>query len=140
MKKKLIISLIITLLLIFSAFGFDFAAAGGWHRYTDYKAGFSGLAKSFYIGTTKEINPKSFPSYLETYIQNEGDYNINSIHTKLSKAEKFILVCELNTWDLENGEVYVVRIQTGFGVQVLIVSVDKRGKVTNWYGYDCTVL
>lgn len=108
-----------------------------WHRYTDYRNGYSGIAKSYYIGKTRKINPNSFSSYLKDYIQNEGAYKISSVHSKLSKFEKFILLCELDNWDLENGDVYVVRIQTGVGVQVVIVSVDGNGRVTNWYCYDC---
>lgn len=139
MKKKIILSTLLVMFSICSVFAFDWVAAGGWHRYTDYKNGYSGLAKSYYIGTLKEINPDSFSEYLKKYITNEGVYNIKSIHGKLSKAEKFILISELNSWDLEDGDVYVARIQTGYGIQVIIASVDKKGSVTNWYGYDCEV-
>ena len=129
--------MLLGLIVTFCTFAFDWAAAGGWHRYTDYENGYSGLAKSYYIGTTREINMNSLPSYLKNYIEEEGVYNINGVHNKLTKAEKFILFCELNNWDLENGEVYVVRIQTGYGIQVVIAAVDKNGNVTNWYAYNC---
>lgn len=135
--KKIVLCMFLGLRMFFCVFAFDLAAAGGWHRYTDYKNGYSGLAKSYYIGKIKDINPNTFSSYLRNYIHDEGVYNINSIHSKLSKAEKFILLCELDNWDLESGDVYVVRIQTGYDIQVVIASVDGKGKVTNWYCYDC---
>ena len=135
--KKITLSLLLGILSIFSVFAFDWAAAGGWHRYTDYQNGYSGLAKSYYIGKTSDINPNSFSSYLKNFIQNEGVYNINSVHSKLSKAEKFILLCELDTWDLEVGEIYVVRIQTGYDIQVVIAAIGKKGNISNWFCYDC---
>lgn len=139
MKKKIVLTITLGMLSIFGSFAFDWAAAGGWHRYTDYKNGYSGLAKSYYIGKTSDINPASFSSYLKSYVQNEGDYRITGIHSKLSKAEKFILLCELDTWDLENGDIYVVRIQTGFDIQVVIASVDRKGNIANWYCYNCQI-
>lgn len=52
MKKKIILSTLLVMFSICSVFAFDWVAAGGWHRYTDYKNGYSGIAKSYYIGTT----------------------------------------------------------------------------------------
>ncbi len=63
--KKNILSIFLAILSSCFIFAFDWAAAGGWHRYTDYKNGYSGLAKSYYIGTIKEINPNSFSDYLK---------------------------------------------------------------------------
>lgn len=50
-----------------------------------------------------------------------------------------ILEVELDTWDLENGDIYVVRIQTGFDIQVVIASVDRKGNIANWYCYNCQI-
>lgn len=33
----------------------------------------------------------------------------------------------------------IARIQTGYDIQVIIASVDKKCNVTNWYGYDCEI-
>lgn len=139
MKKKIILSTLLVMFSICSIFAFDWAAALGWQRYTDYINGYSGIARSNYIGTTREINPNSFSDYLKQYIVNEGVYDIESVHVKMSEAEKFILISELNSWDLEDGDVYVVRFLTGYDTQVIIASVDKKCNVTNWYGYDCEV-
>ena len=45
MKKKIILSTLLVMFSICSVFTFDWAAALGWHRYTDYKNGYSGIAK-----------------------------------------------------------------------------------------------
>lgn len=133
MKKRIFLVTSVGLLSILSVYAFDW---GGWHTFRDYKNGYQGYTKSFYLGKVNSIG-NDFSTALRQYIQNEGDYNIESVHSKLTKEEKFLILCELDYWDIENGDVYVVRVQTGPGVQVIMVSVDKKGNVTNWYGYDC---
>ena len=140
MKKKMFLTILIEVFVIFSTFGFVLGD-GGWHFYSDSKTGYWGKTKSFYQGTLNEIAVNSFPAVLKNFVLTEFDGYIKTtgVHSKLTKEEKFLIFCELNRWDMEKGDVYIVAIHHGHGVELaIIVSVDKKGNIENWYAYDCS--
>lgn len=126
MKKKLIICGIMALCIV------SFVNAE-MKYYSDLINGYKGYAQAFYVGTTKNIDPKSFSDGWEENIKRLG-YSITYRCRKLTNQQSFLIRSAINEYDLLEEEVYMVQIKEGADQYTFTVVIKNNNSSFEWYG------